>query len=175
MKNILKAVVMIFIMTAVINNNYAQPVIPYSVIASGGSVTTDGNNRIIGTIGQSFIGITGNGLNINEVGFWYITKQIVTSVEEEENEIPLIYELKQNYPNPFNPSTIIQFSIVEQAFTEIKIYDILGSEVAKLVSEELQPGIYELNFTANHLASGVYIYRMTSGKFGDVKKMNLVK
>lgn len=91
------------------------------------------------------------------------------------NEIPDVYGLEQNYPNPFNPSTNIRFSIPESQFVTLRIYNILGEEVATLVNEDLSPGIYEVNFDAGHLASGMYIYNIKAGNFNQTKKLLLTK
>src|SRR5690606_4895491 len=85
------------------------------------------------------------------------------------------YELKQNYPNPFNPSTKIAFSIPKNGFTSLKIYDMVGREVATLLSKDLQSGNYEVDFNGSKLASGVYFYQLISSDFVEVKKMMLVK
>lgn len=81
----------------------------------------------------------------------------------------------QNYPNPFNPSTTISFSIPEKSFVTLKVYDILGKEVAVLVNEELQSGSFEKTFDASSLASGVYIYRLQAGGITELRKMMLTK
>lgn len=99
----------------------------------------------------------------------------ITSVEKENSEIPRDFSLSQNYPNPFNPSTTINFSIVEYGFVSLKIYDLLGREVATLVNEELGAGTYSTKFDAGNLASGVYVYRITAKNFASTKKMMLVK
>jgi len=93
--------------------------------------------------------------------------------------IPKQYMLFQNFPNPFNPSTKIEFSIpagnANVGTVQLKVYDILGREVATLVNESLNPGQYEISFDASNLASGSYFYRLTAGSFTDVKKMMVVK
>ncbi len=98
---------------------------------------------------------------------------LVTSVEN--GGIPTEFELSQNYPNPFNPTTSIKFAIPQNDFVSIKVYDILGNEIAVLVNEELNAGFYNINFDASNLVSGLYIYRIQSNNFVDVKKMLLVK
>ncbi len=103
---------------------------------------------------------------------------IVTSVDDL-NSVPKNFELSQNYPNPFNPSTKIKFSnpIVgsELAQTVLKVYDVLGNEVATLVNEYKPAGNYEVNFDASHLSSGVYFYKLQAGSFVESKKMILLK
>jgi hypothetical protein len=85
------------------------------------------------------------------------------------------YDLAQNFPNPFNPSTTIRYQIPQAGIVTLKIYDILGSEVATLVNEEKLAGKYEVNFNASSLASGVYIYKIQAGSFINSKKMILLK
>ncbi len=85
------------------------------------------------------------------------------------------YELKQNYPNPFNPSTKISFSLPEAAVVKIVVYDILGNEVAQLVNSRLEPGNHEVTWDASKFSSGLYFYKLETGKFTSTKKMLLVK
>jgi len=95
------------------------------------------------------------------------------------NEIPKHYSLAQNYPNPFNPSTNIKFTIPQRGYVSLKVYDILGKEVAQLVNKELNPGSYTVQFDASDanygLASGIYLYRLESKQFHRTKKFILVK
>ena len=91
------------------------------------------------------------------------------------NGIVSDYSLDQNYPNPFNPSTKISYSIKEEGLVTLKVYDILGKVVATLVNENKPAGNFEAEFNASQLPSGMYIYKIQSGKFSDVKKMLLTK
>ncbi len=100
---------------------------------------------------------------------------IVTGLENNLTGIPDKYELFQNYPNPFNPVTKINFAIPKQGMVTLKIFDILGREVAKLVNEVKPAGYYTIEFDASYLASGVYFYRLEAGSFTDVKRMVLIK
>ena len=98
------------------------------------------------------------------------------SVEKENDIVPAQFFLDQNYPNPFNPSTQIKFGITEASNVDLRIYDALGSEVAVLVSNEyLSAGSYNVKFNASNLASGIYIYRLTSGANTVSRKMQLLK
>lgn len=89
--------------------------------------------------------------------------------------IQFTYKLEQNYPNPFNPSTIIDYSIKNDGMVTIKIYDILGREVKTLINENKPAGNYKVEFNASALPSGVYLYKLKSCKFVDVKKMLMIK
>ncbi len=102
---------------------------------------------------------------------------ILTDVQSEENEIAEIttYELLQNYPNPFNPATTINYQIPEAGKVTLKIYNILGKEIATLVNEIQSAGNYKVNFNASNLPSGVYFYKIDAGKFSNTRKMMLVK
>lgn len=81
-----------------------------------------------------------------------------------------------NYPNPFNPTTVIRYSLIENGFTSLKIYNSLGEEVASLVNEKQNAGTYEVNFDGTNLSSGVYYYRMVvNGVMMETKRMMLVK
>ena len=89
--------------------------------------------------------------------------------------MPQDFSLSQNYPNPFNPSTKIEYSLPEQSFVQLRVYDILGNEVAELVNEEQSAGTYRTDFTANNLASGFYIAQLRAGNFTKTIKMTLMK
>ena len=97
--------------------------------------------------------------------------------DEIEVEVtgPLAFELGQNYPNPFNPSTLIEYSIPENGFVTLDVYNLLGEKVATLANGVHEAGRYEVNFDASNLASGIYVYSLKSGSFTSVKKMLLMK
>jgi hypothetical protein len=100
---------------------------------------------------------------------------IFTNVSETNTAIPSEFELLQNYPNPFNPSTKMRYEIHEQSFVTIKIYNILGNEIAILVNEEKPAGSYEVEFSAAELPSGIYYYRLEVAGYSETKKMLLLK
>lgn len=85
------------------------------------------------------------------------------------------YSLGQNYPNPFNPKTVIRYSISENNFVNLKVYDILGNEVSELVNKKQTAGNYQIEFNGESLSSGIYFYRLTSGEFVETKRMILLK
>ena len=89
--------------------------------------------------------------------------------------LPKEYNLAQNYPNPFNPLTKIRFGIPQAGFVTLKVYDVLGNEVATLVNEEKPAGSYEVEFDATLLTSGVYFYKLQAGSFVETKKMILLR
>jgi hypothetical protein len=99
----------------------------------------------------------------------------VMAVDYPESGMPQEYQLSQNYPNPFNPSTTIKYQIPEVSSVTIKVYDVLGNEVAILVSEEKSIGSYEIEFNATGFSSGIYFYNLQAGSFMETKKMILLK
>ena len=112
-----------------------------------------------------------NGQAINEV--WKYTSQALTGI----TTIGIIegYKLEQNYPNPFNPSTTISYQLSAVSFVTLKVFDVLGRDVATLVNNEKRAGNYKVMFDANSLASGIYYYTLRAGSFIESKKMILLK
>jgi hypothetical protein len=100
-------------------------------------------------------------VNINNIG--------------EKNSIILEYKLFDAYPNPFNPSTNIKYQMAISSFVRLKIFDIMGKEIATLVNQKLSPGIYEITWDASGYSSGVYFYRIDAGEYSDTKKLVLIK
>ena len=98
------------------------------------------------------------------------TKEITIQVSAPEK-----FELFQNYPNPFNPTTTIEYALPKTGNVSLKIYDAIGKEVTTLVNEVQEAGYYSAKFDASKLSSGMYIYKLTSDKFKEVKKMMLMK
>ena len=102
-------------------------------------------------------------------------QELVVSVNDKSNNIPAEFILEQNYPNPFNPSTTIRFQVPNSSFVNLKMYDIIGNEVATLVNERKPAGSYEVEFNAANLSSGIYFYKLQTGAFVETKKMILLK
>lgn len=152
--------------------------LPASAYFRIGTTNTDANGNFSLRTGLNIEAIA-----VTATDYWGNTSNfarlnIVTDVEDEK-QIPTEFTLEQNYPNPFNPSTKIKFSIPnvgsELAQTVLKVYDILGNEVATLVNEEKPAGIYEVKFDASGLSSGVYFYKLQTGTFSEVKKLLFIK
>ena len=107
---------------------------------------------------------------------WVLEIQSQTGIKDELTNSPNGFVLKQNYPNPFNPSTSIQYALNSTQFVTLKVYDALGNEVATLVNEEKEEGVYQVEFSANSgSASSIYFYRLQAGNFSETKKMVLMK
>jgi hypothetical protein len=105
--------------------------------------------------------------------FEFTTPDPVVSVDDES--MLTTYQVFQNYPNPFNSATSIKYSIPQRSNVTLKVYDILGSEIETLVNEEKDQGVYTINFDANELASGLYLYSIKAGSYINTKKMILLK
>jgi hypothetical protein len=174
--------------TATEVNNYGFEVertTPFPPPYQGGGGEAGGGWRKIGFVGghgnsnspksYSFIDE-----NITTGEYYYRLKQIDNDGSVEySNEINILIpnktELKRNYPNPFNPTTSIQYTISNRQFVSLKVYDMLGSEVATLVNEVKPAGNYEVNFEGGELTSGIYFYRLQVGDFVETKKMVFMK
>ena len=106
-----------------------------------------------------------------QMNVYYAT---LTDMKEKELKVKG-YSLSQNYPNPFNPSTTISYTIPKSGFVQLKVYDLLGREVASLVDKERAVGNYKVEFNASNLTSGIYFYRLQSNNFTETKKLAILK
>ena len=123
--------------------------------------------------GDGDIDVLSASFNDNKIA-WYENLSPV-GIDGNSNETPIEFRLSQNYPNPFNPTTVIKYQIPELGFITLKVYDVMGNEIATLVNKVEDPGYYEVNFNASNLASGVYFYRLIAGSFVSTRKMLLLK
>ncbi|MBI2427977.1 MAG: T9SS type A sorting domain-containing protein [Ignavibacteriales bacterium] len=123
------------------------------------SVTTSGN-------------VAGMDVHVTKVDY---SNDVITGVRKDDGVVVGTFELSQNYPNPFNPSTTISFTLPKGAQTTLKVYNMIGQEVATLINEYQNAGLYFVDFDASKLASGIYLYKLQSGSFVETKKMLLVK
>jgi len=112
--------------------------------------------------------------NLDSVNFTLDTASLI-GIEPIGTGTPKNFELKQNYPNPFNPVTTIEFSVNKQSFVTLALFNILGQQVASLLSEDFKPGSYRLTLNAAALPSGVYFYKLSTSDFSESKKMILIK
>jgi len=112
---------------------------------------------------------------ISQISTGELIEYSTTGVNDAVINIPQIFSLSQNYPNPFNPVTIISYQMPVRGKTELKVFDILGKEVAELVNEEKAAGTYQVKFDGSKLSSGVYFYQLHSGSFIQTKKLILMK
>jgi len=100
---------------------------------------------------------------------------LITSVSLTSNELPIKFNLAQNYPNPFNPSTSISFSLSIKSNVSLKVFDLIGREVATIFSGDLPAGNYAKQWNAAKMASGIYFYRLQAGPLTETKKLVLLK
>jgi len=104
-----------------------------------------------------------------------ITVNQTTGVRTFGPTTPAEFALGQNYPNPFNPATEIRFTIADSRFTTLRVYDMIGKEVAELVNGEMKAGNYSVEWNGANVASGVYFYRLQAGNFIETRRMNLIR
>jgi hypothetical protein len=95
--------------------------------------------------------------------------------QPEAKSVPREYDLSQNFPNPFNPSTVIQYAIPVKSHVLLTVHNLLGQVVSTIVNGEQEAGFHEVKFDALNLASGVYLYRLESGKFIQTRKLTLIR
>ncbi len=156
-----------------VNFNIAQTI--SGVFSTVGDKSTNSTHYLSFTIGESLIGFSNNSSTKSYTGFWHTYNESLTTNVEDQLSIPTEYKLEQNYPNPFNPSTTIKFSLPEKSMVTLKIYNIVGEEVATLINKERDSGIHSADFDASRLSSGAYFYKIQAGSFNQVKKMLLLK
>jgi hypothetical protein len=125
--------------------------------------------------GQSDVGVAWVGLDGTDKKVYWDRFDFISSVNNNISGIPNEFELSQNYPNPFNPVTKINFSIPKDGFVSLKVFDMLGREVATLVNGKISTGSYSIDFNGGRFPSGTYFYKLESEGFSDVKKMILIK
>jgi len=130
----------------------------------------DSGNVFVG----GFCGTSSHTYNYNFLALKYGQKNIKTSVESVHEKF-FNFKLFQNYPNPFNPSTTISFNLPLRSHVTLKIFDLIGREVATIVSEELQAGNHSQQWNAANMPSGIYFYRLQAGLFTETKKLILLK
>lgn len=146
------------------------------VLASGSSAASASGRNLTATVGQSFIDISGaSGKNVGS-GYWYtITQSLVSTDLETVDGVPGEFFLGNNYPNPFNPETRFTFVLPKQSATTLIVYDMLGSEVDRIIDQVLPAGEFRTSWTANGLASGTYFYQLESAGLVLTKKLVLMK
>ena len=140
----------------------------------------------ITSVGYTFVTIYGAQVNVEAAGSnppnsgtitansTSYNSALLTSVEQISG-LPQNFNLTQNFPNPFNPSTKIEYSIPEESFVQLKVYDILGNEIATLINEEQSAGSYRADFSGANLSSGLYIAKLQAGHYSKTIKMTLLK
>lgn len=149
-----------------VKENDGLPANPKVSALSGRVVQTRSGEEV-----EMFAGLYEN----TSTGAKIYKRTFVVGVEDISSEIPDDYKLEQNYPNPFNPSTTIQFSIPEQIFVKLEVFNTLGEKVSTLVSEELNAGNYNYEWNSENHSSGIYYYTLTANNFSQTKKFVLLR
>ncbi|NOX37495.1 MAG: T9SS type A sorting domain-containing protein [Calditrichaeota bacterium] len=177
MKNIsfFLIVIGILIVQGVAYQLVAQYQVQHGVLGNGGATVTDSLYRVSSTVGQAVIGVATDTVQIQRMGFWYVTRDLLTALAEAGGTLPRQFLLRQNYPNPFNPITTIEYSVARRARVKIVVFNLLGEQVAVLVDREHAPGRYRHVFNGVGLSSGVYFYKMISREYVKTRKMILLK
>lgn len=146
----------------------------HNVISSGPYTLGPGQTRMVAFAMIGGVNLAAMQANADAAKAKWNILRTALSVEEQEG-VPTSFSLEQNYPNPFNPSTTIKFALPDAGFTSLKVYDVLGREVATLVNEVLQSGLHERVFSATGLSSGVYWYQLKSGSKQHTRKLVLLR
>lgn len=139
----------------------APPLTPADEYPRGLAFSEDGGTAFVGLFGSQYDRL------------YKFTRPV--GVRPDPNTVVEDYTLAQNYPNPFNPTTQIKFTVAQEGFVTLKVYDILGKEVANLVNEQMPSGAYTADFNASNLATGTYIYTLSVNGVSISKKMMLLK
>jgi hypothetical protein len=111
----------------------------------------------------------------DENGTIYMKRETITTTAESIEPLPEKFSMSQNFPNPFNPATTIKFSIPVSGYYKLRIYNIIGEQVAQLINRKMEPGHHEIRFDARHLSSGVYLYSLVGKNINITRKMILMK
>jgi hypothetical protein len=105
----------------------------------------------------------------------FVLPKLIVGNSKMDVAVPSKFSLLQNYPNPFNPVTVISYQLAVNIFATVRVYDLLGREVATLMNEEKSAGSYTVQWDATHFTGGVYFYRLQAGAFSDTKKLLILK
>jgi len=141
-------------------------------ITAGPNFTITGSGNV--TFGAPTVNLIGEFVIVSGGQFQILDKP--TAIETmDDPPIPTEFIVQQNYPNPFNPSTIIQYQLPRQSFVTLKVYNALGQVMDILVNEKKNAGYHQVQFNAQHLSSGVYIYSIQAGNFKQMRKMILIR
>lgn len=151
-------------------------VVSWYSFSSGFEILRSGNTMVKSSVGQPFVGFAEQSNLRIESGFLADTLSRGGQVGvQNEEKIPTEFSLKQNYPNPFNPITTIQIEIPSKSFITLKVYNLIGQEVATLIDEEKSQGVYRIQFDGSKLSSGMYFYRLVSSNYIQTKKFTLLR
>ena len=163
------------------DTSLAQSSVNYQLINSvadqGGASSQSSNHEVVDAVGQpSPVAVSSSTNYIVTSGFF--SGRVASQSTSNESDIPLLYkefQLSQNYPNPFNTMTTIRYSLPEAGQVKLDIYTILGKHVATLFNEYRTPGVYYVNYRGTTLSPGIYMYKIQTKQFQEIKKMTKMK
>ena len=151
----------------------------YRYSANWGTPLNGGSNdnEDVGGLNNTLIWDTRTAEAVVKDTFGIVHTTVVTQTDKTDNSIPTAFKLEQNYPNPFNPETVINYQLAASSYATLKVFDVLGNEVATLVNEEQPAGSYQVEFSSKNreLSSGIYFYKIRAGDFVQTKKMILLR
>lgn len=164
---VIKYVLLLCLLSLFIGEIEAQFAIPKYVFGNGGIEMSASTNRIIGTIGQTCIGLNTGSANREYVGFWYASHYLATGVDREHS-VPAGIDLEQNHPNPFTSTTTISYVLPRRSDVEIVVFNIFGQQVRTLLQTENDAGKYTLSWNGvddvgRKVMSGLYVYQLRAG------------
>ena len=169
----------IFTTNSIVFVKYSTLTVVYKYGANWGLPTNGGANDNAGGVGADntlkMLKTTATATIADSFGVVKVHDLSLVDVRKEGNEIPTVFALAQNYPNPFNPETYIRFSVPQESFVTVKVFNTLGEEVMTLVNEAKTAGTYNVSFNAKNLTSGIYFYSIKANDFTSTKKMILMK
>jgi hypothetical protein len=149
--------------------------VPWSAFSPGFVVSSSPTTILKSAVGQAFVGTMQGASTIIDGGFLADTLFRTLTFVAEHGGVPKEYALRQNYPNPFNPSTTIRVELPHTSRVSLKVYGLLGQEVMTLIDEEKPAGVYDVQFSASNVSSGMYVYRLRADDFVSTKRMLVLK
>lgn len=177
MKNeIIIRMILILIVSSFYLHAQERNIINYSFEDNRSAVSPQQEIRINMLVGKAVVGMSGSGnYLIKSSNLLNLREQERNEFISGEKELPVSYALGQNYPNPFNPVTRIRYSVPQESYVSISIYNMLGEKVQQLVDDTRSPGTYTIDWDASGFTSGIYLYTMKSGNYSESKKLILLR
>lgn len=171
MNRSIKILVYVFLLAASLTPAVrAQHAVDRYVFGLGGTEMKNANNHIIGTLGQTLIGVTKNTAHTNNIGFWYAVESVPVGIAPE-TAVAVDMHLGQNYPNPVADFTLIPFTLATGGTVRLSVMNVLGAEVRSIVGQYLVPGSYRIRIDARNLPGGYYFYRLENGSRAITKSL----
>jgi|GEM_PF-3906379 len=175
-KEIFIKMVFILMVSSLLLQAQEKNIINYSFQDNSAAVSLQQEIRLNMLVGKAVVGAAGSGSYlIRSSSFLNLRQQEKNEFISGEKDLPVSYALGQNYPNPFNPETRIRYSVPQEAYVSIAVYNMLGEKVQQLVDETRSQGTYTIQWDASGFTSGIYLYTMKSGSYSESKKLILLR